>query len=811
MENGDFLRKQVELAQSSQSSIEGLYSLAAEVARFYFAIASIFPHFFNTLFGAYVQGLIFSRVVSRIGLSRFIPVLPRNFLVQGEARREEEKVQAENATPYIPFMLNSTLAQILTSDISEPYSPEIEIGREPTEPLEKASETYPVYSFIQWQTELLNKVAPSLKSIRSARVRYEEKSLISKPILSKKSTPQPATAPKEEGVGKLSEEQPEITPATHVALWQHQLTNMAFPSLQNMLMVYARYQRLGVSSALPVVTPALAPLSLASPNIATSAIPSAPFETPSGEKAIEVSPLTETSTFWGKAQEIQVATEYAVRSQEIAAALQTAIALAVIAHSINFAPKPATIQVTGALVRAISPKEPAASSVKSLPATPKIDATPLGLPKELTAEESPKGLSTRLGLNSETLESLSESAKFPNLIFENRLPFLKIADTLSRISVGPETVSIPIHEVTYHQPATTASPVPMPQTQISLLLHEIVPSLTSWIYEGSEVLRDTGVPLSAVPIAASEAERVVSETLAEPTPRRVAAQPPIEGKPSAVPKRASRLPILIALAGAGSLISQRLSDELVALKKEAKIEKAVAMMRPVQDTRELPAVEGSAEAWVVSPSGRFVIAPVGAALPRKPAALNAVPVRSQSLWDKILETQAVTNGAVLGLEAARRAYELPILGYSNAAPQYPKRGKTDFWSRAREAQAMAEFVVNTQEALAAMQAELALSAIGSQMGKQISRMMAIEEAEAKARESSAKRARARLSKPYPFEPSVRNTPPASPPAVRTGHEIPTIDVTEPDETAEEDLRDLERKISRILSEQLSRYYGTSRM
>ena len=71
MENVDFLRKQVELAQSSQSSIEGLYSLAAEVSRFYFAIASIFPHFFSILFSAYAQELMFSRAVSRINLSRF--------------------------------------------------------------------------------------------------------------------------------------------------------------------------------------------------------------------------------------------------------------------------------------------------------------------------------------------------------------------------------------------------------------------------------------------------------------------------------------------------------------------------------------------------------------------------------------------------------------------------------------------------------------------------------------------------------------------------------------------------------------------
>jgi hypothetical protein len=746
-------------------------------------------------------------------LSRFNPVLPRNFLLQRETRPEEENVQAKNATPYIPFMLNSTLTQILTSDISEPSSPEIEIGRETTETLEKAPEKYPVYSIIQRQTELLSKVVPSLENIRFAYLEYERKLFMSKPVLSEKSILQPATVLKEEEVGKLMEEKPEITPATHFALWQPPLANMAFSSLQDMFTTYTRYQRLGVSSALPAVTTALALFSLVSSNIATSTISSAPFETPTEEKATQESPFTETSAFWDKTQEIQAAAEFALRAQEIVSAMQSAIGLAVITHSINLVSKPETIEVAGASVRPTSPKKPATSSLKSLAARPKIDEKPFSLSKELTAEEeSPQGLSARVGLSSETLELLSKSAELPNLIFENQLPFLKIADTLSRISVGPETVSMPIHEVAYDQPATISSPVPMPQPQISLLLHEIAPSLTSWIYEGSEALRNTGVPLSAVPIAASEAERVVSETLAEPTPRRVAAQPPIEGKPSAVLKRASRLPTLIALAGAGSLISQRLGNELVALKKEAKIEEAVAMTRPVQNIRELPAVEGSAEAWFASPSGRFVMAPVGAVLSGKPViALSTILVHSQSLWEKIRETQDVTSGAVLGLEAARRTYELPILEHGYAAPQYPKRRKTDFWSRAREAQAMAEFAANTQVAFAAMQAELALSAIGSQMGKQISQMMATEEAETKGRESSTKRARARLSKPYPIEPSIRRAPPVSPPAARTSPEIPAFDETEPDEAAEEDLRDLERKISRILSEQLSRYYGTSRM
>jgi hypothetical protein len=559
MENVDYLRKLAELVQSSQSSIEELYSLVAEASRFYLAIASTFPYLFGVIFSAYPQVLIFSRAVSRINLSRFNLVLPQDFSVQQETQLEEE-----NVTPYIPTKLNSAF---------------------------------------QWQTELLSKVAPTLKSLSSAHLEYERKLFMPEPMLSEKLTEETAT---------------------------------------------------------------------------------------------RGSPLPETS-FLNKAKEIL-------------------------------------------------PKEPAASLLKPLPARPKIDRKPSHLPKELSSEkEASQGLRTGGGLSSETLGLLIESAALPNLIFEKQLPFLKIAGTLSRISAGAEIVSMPIHEVTQDQSAKISPSVPMPQPQISSLLHEIAPSLTSWIYEGSEVLRDTGVPLSAVPIAASEAERVVSETLAEPTATTVVAQPPIEWKPTTVPSSISRLPTLIALAGAGSLINQRLSDELAALKKEAKIEKAVAMTRPAQNVREWPVVDRSTEELFVSPPGRFVISPIGTALLGKPVMTpSTVLVHSQFLWEKMRESQDVANGSLLSLEAASRSYELPVLEYSYAA-QHPKQGKTDFWSRTREAH------------------------------------------------------------------GARGSSTVSPATDRMSPVIPTIDITEPDDAAEEDLRDLERKISRILSEQLSRYYGTSQM
>jgi hypothetical protein len=696
MENVDYLRKLAELVQSSQSSIEELYSLVAEASRFYLAIASTLPYFFSVLFSAYPQVLIFGRAVSRINLSGFNPVLPRNFPLQQETRAEEENVQPESSTPYIPIKLNSTLGQILTSNIPEPSFPKIEIGQEKTEPIEKSPKKYPVYPVIQWQTELLSKVAPTLKSISSAHLEYERKLFMPKPLLFEKPTFKQTRGLAGEEERRLSERKRGTTSATE-------------------------------------------------------------------EKATYGSPFPGTSAFLDKAKEI----------------LQ---------------------------------KEPTTSLLKPLPARPKIDQKPSHLPKELTSEkEASEGLSARVGLSSETLESLIESAALFNLIFEKQLPFLKIAGTLSRISAGAEIISMPIHEVTQNQSTKISTPVPMPQPQISSLLHEIAPSLTSWIYEGSEALRGTGAPLSAVPIAASEAETVVSETLAEPTAAMVVAQPPIEGKTTTLPPSASRLPTLIALAGAGSLISQRLSDELAELKKEAKIEKAVAMTRQAQNVNEWPVVDRSTQKWFVSPPGRFVISPTGTVLSGKPVITpSTVLVNGQSLWEKMRESQDVANGSLLGLEAARRSYEIPLLEYGYAA-QHPKQGKTDFWSRTRKAQSIAEFAANIKPAFTTMQTELVPSTVGRQTNKNISQSMVTEGAEAKDGESSTRRARDRLSKPYLVEPSVPGGSTVSAATDRMSPAIPTIDIAEPDEAAEEDLRDLERKISRILSEQLSRYYGTSQM
>jgi hypothetical protein len=758
MENLNFLQKQIELAQSSQSSIARICSLGAEIAKFYSSIASIFPHFFNILLNAYIQELFFNRAISRIALSRFNLFFPRNLWTQRETQWEEENVEPENAMPYIPFLLNSTLARILTSTLPEPLFKQapkpirsqkaaqqatLGIEKAPIEkPLGVLSGKTPINLIVQLQSELANKFTPSLESISSARLQYQEQTF-SEPILSQTSTPRPEIGSKKGSVEKLLEERAEKIPINHAAVWQTQLASKVCPSVQNMLSALVNYQRLVFSSALLAATPMSSLLSLAGPDTAPSRVPSALFATPIEEKATQESSVTEIPALWDKTREIQATAEFTAKALEVAAAMQTAVGIAVMAHSMTLIPQTEGAQLTKARVRVVSPREPDVSPLKSQPIEFKIREEPssVSFSKELTKEEeSPPGLSNRLGLNSETLEALNKSTELPSLIFENQMPFLKIAETLSRISTGPAMPSLPMNELAYDRPAPLSSmPAPMPPTQISWLLHEIAPSLTSWIYEGSEVLRSTGVPLSAVPIAASEAEKVVSETLNEPTSSSGAAQPPIESKLSAVPNRASRLPTLIALAGAGSLISQRLSNELTALKKEAQIEKAATMMRSVQNTQEMTTVEESTETWIVAPSGRFVIAPGNAALPGEPViAPSAVPMRSQSLWDKIRAAQAIAKTPLFDLEATQPA------------------------------------VIH-------------------------------------ARVSSPRRSRAKSIEAYPIEPSVRKSPPVSPSATRTSHEIPAIDVTESDEAAEEDLRGLERKISRILSEQLSRYYGSSRM
>jgi hypothetical protein len=62
----------------------------------------------------------------------------------------------------------------------------------------------------------------------------------------------------------------------------------------------------------------------------------------------------------------------------------------------------------------------------------------------------------------------------------------------------------------------------------------------------------------------------------------------------------------------------------------------------------------------------------------------------------------------------------------------------------------------------------------------------------------------------PYVPSAPSLPPSPRPKTMSPTIQNAINVTLSAETAEEDLRELERKISRILSEQIGRYYGSSK-
>ena len=514
----------MELAQSCQKSIEGLYTLAAEIARFYGVVGSLFPYFFDVLFGTYAEGLFLSGPVSRISSSWFNPAIYYYAPSGSKASigtKKEEDIQPKGPTPFIPFQLTSALDHALTSNISEPVLPVREIGGKTVKPMEKAPENGFVFSAVRWQAELKSKIASSLESIRLAILKTEGKYPVSKHTLSTSSSPKPEVAPRKKEIEPLSEKKPEKTPSLYSVLLQNQLVSLAHSRLQKMLAAYNEYQRL----ELPL-------FNLANSNVPFSTI-SVPLEAPSEEKTIRESPLTETSAFWGKTQEIQSAAVFAARAKEIAAAMQTVIGLAVITHSLNFVPKPETIKPAEPHFKTISPKEYVASLVKSLPAKQEVGEKLFSAPKELPIEEEPsQGVGKRVELSSGTVASLTKSAELSNLIFESQLPFFKIAAALSHIFASPETVSYPIQEASYTPPTKISPPAPMPQPQISLLLREIAPSLTSWIYEGSEVLRKTGVPLSAVPIAASEAEKIVSETLSEPTPRKDASQPTLQTESS---------------------------------------------------------------------------------------------------------------------------------------------------------------------------------------------------------------------------------------------------------------------------------------
>jgi hypothetical protein len=436
-------------------------------------------------------------------------------------------------------------------------------------------------------------------------------------------------------------------------------------------------------------------------------------------------------------------------------------------------------------------------------------------------EEAPSELTVSTKLTSKSLSPFEFATILPALILEKQNPFLKIAAALSQASSLPTVTPGPRTEQPYSFPMEAAQTIqPLGSGQMNFLAKEIAPSLTSWIYEGSELLRPTGVALSAVPIAASLAEKIVAETLIQPMSTFTTTPPYDYGKPitSEGAEKPSRLPTVLALAGAGSLITHRLQHELVALSMENKtIRKpfsqistgASGQVTPVR-TLGTTAISEIAKEIATGLYAAAIAVPASRAVAEaqtSEAALIAGSVAAVSYL-----TSGLASGASYKVVAAQASRAALIAGSAAATAELSARLMGVYYLEAAAETSSKAFARATAKA-----SQAAAIALVSSNATAISELASGASAEADAETSAVSGARIAfgdaLTQSRQPERPIQSSLPVSPKPSKPLSIAPIIQnslnsITE-EASEEEDLRDLERKIKKILSEQISRYYGSS--
>ena len=114
-------------------------------------------------------------------------------------------------------------------------------------------------------------------------------------------------------------------------------------------------------------------------------------------------------------------------------------------------------------------------------------------------------------LSSDAARSLDYAVKFTNIVLENEVPIIRTLAAFPSVST-PSSHALTIEH--YYSPTSTA--IPMTPTQTTHLPEEPALPSTSWIYKISQTLGDTQLTLSAIPLAVSNAQRVVREALMQP-------------------------------------------------------------------------------------------------------------------------------------------------------------------------------------------------------------------------------------------------------------------------------------------------------
>lgn len=641
IEKAEFMRKPIELANSSRQYIERLWKTGIDISKLSASISSLYSSIFDELATAVIRVISFSTGIQQLFLTRFVFLPPFDRFVRKGTPREEEYFPIEMGRANFSFLFNVNVARKIAAQLSRRVSvktpkpplfmvPMLPHEAEPVEetmeePIEEPVRTVP-YIVADLQSRFKAKLAPSIKDVTSVFHEYSKHAISLSPLL-----------------------------ATHEP-------------------------------------PLMLLTSLEGP-------PSSPLKTPP-EKEMPPVVLRE-----------EVRTE---PSPQVSIPILRLITEA--ARSLGFATRLPSVLLEQEIpiLRVIS------GFLGVSAAKPSVS---MHIEKLRPDVETPLKYATEL----------------PSMVLAQEIPILKRIAAYSLVS--PPQPPLPSIEPSHGYPKPSEFS-PMRPSHVSHVLEEISPSMTSWIYEASEALRGTSLSLSAVPIAASTAEKVVTEALTQPVssfeePKTYDTQETVS--PSLTPSRA-----------------------------EASVGRAEV------EAFRIPAIVAS---LVVALSQRYPL------LFSEPTAGETYETSVELA--RFAPEEPTTRGRMPEMETYTK---LPtVIALAAAESLIAQRLHHEFGALTREIQ-------------------VARSSYGERLGE-LGTLRPVRTTMLS--KLAASPMLSRTLQPYaPGMPAPSPPPRMSPisPTIQN-----TFNITVSAESAEEDLRDLERKINKILSEQMRRYYGSPRI
>jgi len=786
MEKVDFIQKPIELAQSSQYFIESLWEIVTEVSKLYPPLISVFSYFFGFLVNTISYQSSLYRSIQEFTLTRFEPLFPYNLEAEEVTLRGGEYFPAQTGKLAMPFLLNLSVVRAVSkaavplakkpaklAPFPKPQEPEI-TGKVFEKQLAEAPQETIIQRIAEVQTQLWSRLTPSMTKLSSTLTEYERQAI---PITFLAAASKPVVLGRTVFAG--------LTPYRFVTPLEEEKVKSAYPERLPPI----EEQKEKTSYPQHLVTP-----------IEEERIkPSYPKRL--GTR-LEKEKTSYPERFITPLEEEKGKPEY---------------------------PESLVTPIEEEKEKTGFP-EPQS---KEVPGEPPLD-------KALMAEAAPSELTGGIPLSLGTLRVVGYATKLPTAISEKQTPFLTSVTPISRGSPSPPATSLSIETSPHYAGTMPETPTPIPPSQINLLLKKISTAFTSWIREGSATLRDSRVSLSALPIAASAAEKLLAETLMQPVSsleapptyedrEPISSLPPTKFKPEErhAPVEAFRLP---------SILTSRMAyytQTYPWLPTEPAVNQTYETPFEVEQlTSEKPTTpsEISETQEPSKPPITFALAATETLITQRRQQESAAFMKKIQI-SKSTYAKAVAD---LGAAGPIRTTMLDELAVGLTIPYTPEpytpytpHAETPFPyttepyptpQRPVSPQLPGQVTTSPKAIKINVFADTDKEDLRD-LERKISRILSEQVADLGAagpiRTTMLDELAVGLSIPYTLETYTPHAEAVSQQPLIQSAISPTsqdtINVNVFADTAEEDLRDLERKIRRILSEQISRYYGSSRI